>query len=107
MGDDADLAELGVAFNQGLNGEVHALADEQLAPITREHIAHVRCACATQVWSKASPVPTEQSCVELHMSGVTNEQFDRVPLLMSLTKLPLVVVPMGTSLIWHDDRSGT
>jgi hypothetical protein len=38
---------------------------------------------------------------------VTNEQFGRVPLLMSLTKLPLVVVPMGTSLIWHDDRSGT
>ena len=56
---------------------------------------------------KGITVPTEQSCVELHMSCVTNEQFGRVPLLMSLTKLQLVVVPMGTSLIWHNDRSGT
>jgi hypothetical protein len=31
---------------------------------------------------KGITVPTEQSCVELHMSCVTNEQFGRVPLLM-------------------------
>jgi hypothetical protein len=32
---------------------------------------------SSQVWRKASPVPTEQSCVELHMSGVKNEQFEQ------------------------------
>jgi len=50
----------------------------------------------TQLWSQASPVAIEQSCMSLQRLGVTKQNFGNVPLFRALRKAPLDVVPIGT-----------
>jgi hypothetical protein len=42
-------------------------------------------------------VEIEQSCMSLHRFGVMNENDGKVPAFTSLSRLPALVVPSGTS----------